>query len=117
MSTWAKATTRGSLRVVAALLLVDGRCLSTDELAMVARPWGGDPGTLWEAWMPALRSAGCAVEHVRGVGYRLVALPPDDLLDDVLTVSRQLRREYPTRLWHLMGQEVMTVRSRTRAIA
>jgi hypothetical protein len=111
--------TRGALRVAAALLLVDGRALRPAELARVALPWGGQISVVSD-WMVALRRAGCRIETLdfRGSGYRLLEIPPDAVLDDVLTHARELRTEHPTRLWDLFGRAVATSPSReTRSSA
>lgn len=96
----------GAMRALAALLLVDGRVLPARELAAIGLPCGATVSALRCRWMPRLRAAGCQVETVdfRGSGYRLLELPPDALLDDVLTVAHQLRREQPTRLWAAFGR-------------
>lgn len=95
----------GALRVAAALLLVDGRFLSAGDLAALARPWSGPLGVV-RVWVQALRAAGLEIETgpPPRYGYRLAALPPDELLDDVLVMARHLMGEEPTRLWHLFGR-------------
>jgi hypothetical protein len=105
---------RGAMRTLAALLLVDGRTLSARELARIASPWIAQPSTVWSRWIPTLRRWGCRIETVdfRGSGYRLISLPPDGLLDDVLAVARQLQREQPTRLWELFGRPVAMCQTR-----
>lgn len=108
---------RGALRVAAGLLLADGRALAADELARLALPWGSSRATLgW--WVMSLRRAGLRIETMdfRGTGYRLLAIPPDDVLDDVLTHVRELRREHPTRLWALFGQPAATCQTHTLAL-
>jgi hypothetical protein len=102
---------RGAMRTLAALLLVDGRVLTSRELALIASPWIAEPDSVRGWWIPKLRAAGCRIEAMppsSGGGYRLVALPPDALLDDVLAVAHALKREHPTRLWELFGRAVAT---------
>jgi biotin operon repressor len=94
----------GSLRMLAGLLLADGRIVSSHEIAQWAMPWMGSRGSVTH-WQRVLVDHGCRVETVYPHGYRLAALPPDDLLDDVLVIARALRREEPTRLWHLIGMD------------
>lgn len=109
------ATARGPLRVLAALLLVDGRYLKAAEIAVSVNPWPCSRQTVWAHWMPALRRAGCQIENHTHYGYRLLDLPPDALLEDVLAMAHALQEEQPTRLWHLMGAEPETTRRARRA--
>lgn len=93
------------MRVLAALLLVDGRFLTSKELSHAVLPWQTSRQVVWSHWMPALRRAGVRIERSTHYGYRLLDLPPDALLDDVLVLVHALQEEQPTRLWHLMGRE------------
>lgn len=104
----------GALRTAAALLLVDGRALDAAELARIALPWGGVPTTPRTLWIPSLRAAGCRIETVapKGAGYRLLEIPPDAILEDVLAAAHQLRDEHPTRPWELFGRDAATCRPR-----
>jgi hypothetical protein len=98
----------GGMRTLAALLMADGRLLSEAVLGRIALPWGSTGHTVRNFWMPSIRLAGCQVETVFPFGYRLVALPPDELLEDVLAIARVLQQEHPTRLWELFGRGVTT---------
>jgi hypothetical protein len=102
------ATAPGPLRTLAALILVDGRYLTSTQIALSVYPWPCNPQTVWSHWIPALRRSGCRIEHSYRYGYRLLEIPPDALLDDVLVVARALRQEQPTRLWSLYGRTVIT---------
>ncbi len=104
---------RGAMRTLAALLLVDGRSLETVEIARIASPLIGEPRTVSSRWIPLLRRMGCRIETagMHGEGYRLLEIPPDELLDDVLVVVHRLREEQPTRLWGLFGRPTATSQS------
>lgn len=111
-----RAYSRAPLRVAATLLLVDGRFIRAAEIVRIALPYRepayGVPGEI-----DALRRAGCLIE--RGprptYGYRLVSLPPDALLDDVLLMAHEIEVERPTRLWELIGARPAMAPSLIRA--
>lgn len=107
MAQRARVVSRGVLRTLAALVLVDGRVLSAEELARCAFPWIASRETVWVHWIPLLRRLGCQIETMPPpkYGYRLTAVPPDALLDDLLVMVDQLKSEWPLRLWDLFGRE------------
>lgn len=93
----------GSMRTLAVLLLADGRIVPGHEIAPIGLPWGGATESVG-TWIATLRRYGVQIETNNPYGYRLLALPPDDLLDDVLVLVHQIRAERPTRLWSLIGR-------------
>lgn len=94
----------GAMRTLAVLLLTDGRIVPCREIGVLSLPWGGSQASV-PHWIKLLRTYGCRIETVSPHGVRLAALPPDDLLEDVLVIAHELRAEQPTRLWLRMGLE------------
>jgi hypothetical protein len=101
---YSTARCRAPLRVLAVLLLADGRLVPTAQLLPLALPYRG-PGMPIPAEIVALRLAGCRIEtgHPPRYGYRLAALPPAELLDDVLLMIHEIQDEQPGFVWSRIG--------------
>ena len=85
------------LRVLAALLLADGRLVPMWALRRVPSPGRLVDGRTISTYVGALRAAGVEVEVCGFHGYRLLALPPDALLMDLLAVLDEVKRRWTFR--------------------
>lgn len=94
----------GAIRMLAGLLLADGRIVRSREIAGWALPWRAARASPRQ-WARQARGVGCRIETIYPHGYRLLEIPPDDILDLVLLEARQLRLELPMLEWHLIGLE------------
>lgn len=87
-----------ALRVLARLLLADGAFVPARDLRVSSTGRSVCQITL-KGHMRQLRLAGCMIERqgggpwLRTLSYRLVCLPPDAVLDDLLVIVRTLRAE------------------------
>ena len=80
--------------ILAMLLDADGAVVSYAELGELIGSSGINDSKVIRQYVTRLRQQGVlGVEVVTGRGCRLRALPPDSMLDDVLTMLDVIRRE------------------------
>lgn len=87
----------GSIRrqtaLVAALLDADGAVVSYDILGDVVGANCVNVVPTVRQYVHRLRRRGVAIQTVTGRGCRLLRIPPDEMLEDVLAVLDQMRRD------------------------
>ena len=86
--------TRQQAALLALLLDADGATVPYADLGDVTGSAGTNDPKVIRQFLWRLRRAGVlCVDVVAGVGCRMVGLPPDEILGDVLTVLDALRRD------------------------
>lgn len=94
---------RRQVALVAALLDADGGLLSYVELGDVVGSAGVNDCKVIRQYVNRLRALGVdCIEVVKGRGCRLTGLPPDWMLEDVLAVLDEMRRDgwgQPVLMW------------------
>jgi biotin operon repressor len=86
-------STRRQTALVAALLDADGAVVSYRSLGIVVGAAEVNVAPVVRQYVQRLRRHGVEIETVARRGCRLLRVPPDELLEDVLAVLDEMRRD------------------------